>query len=130
MRHFLLVLPPGTIAPCTLGMFAATAVARLIAPPCCALFAAPTLRGAALLAVDVAAVAARADQHLHEAACAEIQARGCICLFAIVAQTWTKGSAGGILPRQTCLGTLWGAAPIQTCRLGSAPRLSSTKTDT
>ena len=130
MRHFLSVLLPGTIAPSTLGMFAATAVARLIAPPGSALFAAPALRGTAPLAVDVAAVAARADQHLHEAACAEIQARGCICLFAIVAQTWTKGSAGGILPRQTCLGTLWGAAPIQTCRLGSAPRLSSTKTDT
>ena len=33
MRHFLLVSLPGTIAPCTLGMLAATAVARLIAPP-------------------------------------------------------------------------------------------------
>src|SRR5215467_3597954 len=129
MRHFLLVLLPGTITPCTLGMLATPVVARLIAPPRCALFAAPVLPGAALLAVDVAAVAARADQHLHEAARTEIQARGCICLFAIVAQTWTKALAGGILPRQTCLGTLWGVAPIRTCRLGSAPRLSSTKTD-
>lgn len=128
MRHFLLVLLPGTITPCTLGMLAAPVVARLIAPPCCPLFAAPVLRGAASLTVDVAAVAARTDQHLHEAACADIQARGCSCLFAIVAQTWTKAPAGGILPRQTCLGTLWGAAPIRTCRLGSAPRLSSTKT--
>ena len=88
------------------------------------------LRGAASLTVDIAAVAARADQHLYEAACANIQARSCVCLFAIVAQTWTKAPAGGILARQTCLGTLWGAAPIRTCRLGSAPRLSSTKTDT
>ena len=130
MRHFLLVLLPGTIAPCTLGMFAATAVARLIAPPGSALFVAPVLHGAASLTVDVAAVTARTDQHLHEAACTEIQARGCICLFAVIAQTWTRIPTGGILPRDTCLGTLWGAAPMRTARLLSASRLSSTKTDT
>ena len=130
MRHFLLVLPPGTIAPRTLGMFVTTAVARLIASPGSTLFAAPVLRGAASLTVDIAAVAARADQHLHETACTEIQARRCMRLFTIVAQTWTRTSAGGILPRQTCLGTLWGAAPMRTARLGSASRLSSTKTDT
>jgi hypothetical protein len=130
MRHFLLVLLPGTIAPSTLGMFAATAVARLIAPPGSALFAAPVLRGAASLTVDVAAVAARADQHLHEAACTEVQARGCMRLFTVVAQTWTRAPTGGILPRQTCLGTLWGAAPMRTATLGSASRLSSRKTDT
>ena len=129
MRHFLLVLLPSTIAPSTLGMFAATAVARLIAPPSSALFAAPVLHGAASLTVDVAAVAARADQHLHEAACTEIQARGCICLFTVIAQTWTRIPTGGILPRHTCLGTLWGAAPMRTARLLSASRLSSTKTD-
>jgi len=130
MRHFLLVLLPSTIAPCTLGMLAATALARLIAAPGSALFAAPVLRGAASLTVDVAAVAARADQHLHEAACADIQARGRFCLFAVVAQPWTQAAGGGILSRQTCLGTLWGAAPMRTARLGSASRLSSRKTDT
>jgi hypothetical protein len=104
-------------------------MARLIAPPGGALFAAPVLCGAASLTVDVAAVAARADQHLHEAACAKIQARGYLCLFAIIAQTWTRIPTGGILPRHTCLGTLWGAAPMRTATLGSAPRLSSTKTD-
>ena len=130
MRHILLELPTGAIAPRTLGMFAATAVACLIAPPGSALFAAPVLRGADSLTVDVAAVAARADQHLHEAACTEIQARRCMRLFTIVAQTWTRAPAGGILPRQTCLGTLWGAASMRTATLGSAPRLSSTKTDT
>ena len=130
MRHFLLVLLPGTIMPRTLGMLATTAVARLIAPPGSALFAAPVLRGAASLTVDIAAVAARADQHLHEAACTEIQARRCMRLFTVLAQTWTRVPAGGILPRQTCLGTLWGAAPMRTATLGSASRLSSTKTDT
>ena len=130
MRHFLLVLLPGTIMPRTLGMLATTAVARLIAPPGSALFAAPVLRGAASLTVDIAAVAARADQHLHEAACTEIQARRCMRLFTVVAQTWTRALTGGILPRQTCLGTLWGAAPMRTATLLSASRLSSTKTDT
>jgi len=129
MRHFLLVSLPGTIAPCTLGMLAATAVARLIAPPGSALFATPVLPRAALLTVDVAAVATGADQHLLEAACAEKQARGCICLFAVVAQTWTRAPTGGILPRHTSPGTSWGAAPLRTARLLSAPRLSSTKTD-
>jgi hypothetical protein len=129
MRHFLLVLLPETIAPCTLGMVAATAVARLIAPSCSALFAASVMGGAALLTVDVAAVATRADQHLRQTACAEIQARSRICLFAVVAQPWTRVSTGGILPRHTCLSTLWGAAPMRTARLGSASRLSSTKTD-
>jgi hypothetical protein len=61
MRHFLLVLLAGTITPCTLGMLAAPAVACLIAPGCCALFAAPVLYGAASLTVDVTAVATGAD---------------------------------------------------------------------
>jgi hypothetical protein len=129
MRHFLLVLLPETIAPCTLGVFAATAVARLIAPPGSALLAASILGGAALLTVDVAAIATWADQHLDEAARAEVQARNCICLFGFLAQTWTGATPGGILPRHACLGTMWGAAPIRTARLGSAPRLSSMKTD-
>src|ERR1700730_2470130 len=127
MRHF---LSPGPIAPCTLGMFAGTTRARLVALPGCALFAAPVLRGAALLTVDVAAIAARADQHLDPAALTEIQTRGCICLFAFVAQTWTKAPTDGILPRHTCLGTLWGTASNRTAKLRSAPCLSSTKTDT
>lgn len=130
MRHFLLVSLPGTIAPSTLGMLATTAVARLIAPPGSALFAAPVLRGAASLTVDIATVTARADQHLHEAARTEKQTRRCLRLFTLVAQTWTRAATGGILPRQTCLGTFWGAAPMRTARLGSASRLSSTKTDT
>ena len=125
MRHF---LSPSPIAAGTRGMIALTARGRLVALPGCALFAAPALLGAASLTVDVAAIAARADQHLDAAARTEIQARGCICLFAFVTQTWTKAPTDGILPRHTCLGTLWGAAPVQTSRLGSAPCLSSAKT--
>ena len=126
MRHFLLVLLPGTIAPSTLGMLAATAVARLIAPPGSALFAAPVLRGAVSLTVDVAAIAAGADQHLDAASRAQIEARASICLFT---QAWTNCATGEILPRHTCSRTVWGAAPMRTARLESAPCLSSRKTD-
>ena len=118
MRHF---LSPRTIAPGPRGMIVSTARGRLVALPGCALFAAPALPGAASLTVDVAAIAARTDQDLDAAARTEIQTRGCICLFAFVTQTWTKAPTDGILPRHTCLGTLWGAAPVQTSRLGSAP---------
>ena len=113
MRHF---LSPRTIAPGTRGMIVSTARGRLVALPGFALFVAPALLGAASLTVDVAAIAARTDQDLDAAAGTEIQTRGCICLFAFVTQTWTKAPTDGILPRHTCLGTLWGAAPIQTCR--------------
>ena len=126
MRHF---LSPSPIAPGARGMIVSTAKGCLVALPGCALFAAPALLGAASLTVDVAAIAARTDQDLDAAAGTQIQTRGCICLFAFVTQTWTKAPTDGILPRHTCLGTLWGAAPIQTCRLRSAPCLSSTKTE-
>ena len=120
MRHF---LSPSPIAAGTRGMIALTARGRLVALPGCALFAAPALLGAASLTVDVAAIAARADQHLDAAARTEIQARDCICLFAFVTQTWTKDPTDAILPRHACLGTVWGMAPIQTSRLwvGAVP---------
>ena len=94
--------PPGTIAPVAIGTIEATARGRLIALRGCAPFAAPALLGTALLTVDVAAIAARADQHLDAAARAEVHAHGCICLFTFVTQTWTKVPAGGIVPRHTC----------------------------
>jgi len=106
MRHF---LSPRTIAPGPRGMIVSTARGRLVALPGFALFVAPALHGAASLAVDVAAIAARTDQDLDAAAGTEIQTRGCICLFAFVTQTWTKAPTDGILPRHTCLGTLCGA---------------------
>ena len=113
MRHF---LSPSPIAPGARGMIAPTARGRLVTLPGCALFAAPVRLGAASLTVDVAAIAARADQHLDAAARTKIQTRGCICLFAFVTQTWTKAPTDAILPRHACLGTVWGMAPIQTCR--------------
>jgi hypothetical protein len=125
MRHFFL---PCAIASGALGMSAAAAQAQLITPCSGALRVAPGQRGTILCAIDVAAIAARTDEHLDAAARAKEEARGCICLLSCVTQTWTRRTTGGILPRHACTRTMWGAAPIRTARLGSAPCLSSRRT--
>jgi hypothetical protein len=58
VRHYLLLPSPGTVAPITIGMFAATATGRLVASRGRAPFDAPAFLGAALLTIDVAAIAA------------------------------------------------------------------------
>jgi len=64
-------------------MVAATIERTLITPAGGALFGAPGLLGAASLTVDVAAIAAGADQHLVAAAHTEIEARSCMRLFSL-----------------------------------------------
>ena len=80
MRHFVLA---SAIRPGARGMVAATAKAALITPTSGALFSAPRSRGASLLAVDVAAIAAAADQHLLAAARTEIEALSCMRVFSL-----------------------------------------------
>jgi hypothetical protein len=94
-----------------------------------ALRVAPGLVCAAFPAVDIAAIATGADEHLIAAARAQIQARGCISLFGFVTQTWTKRAASGILLRHSCPARVWGAAPMQTCRLwiGAEPVFNEDK---
>ena len=99
MRHFLLSCAVRTRP---LGMFAATSMTRLVASASLALRIASRRLSAFLLAVDVAAIAAAADQHLSAAARAQKESPSCICLSGFVAQTWTKSATGGILPRHTC----------------------------
>ena len=99
MRHFLL---PSAIGALARGMVAATTEAQLIASPSGALLGAPGLLGTPSLTVDVAAVAAGADQHLSAAASAQKKSPSCMCFFGFVTQTWTKIAMGGILPRHTC----------------------------
>lgn len=126
MRHFVL---PCAVAPGPRGMVAATTYAALITLSGGTLSGAARLCGAPLLTVDVAAIAAGADQHLDAASCAQIEARGRFRLFGVSTDAWTNCAMGEILPRHACSRTVWGAAPIRTARLGSAPRLSSRKTD-
>jgi hypothetical protein len=125
MRHFLLL---GAMALGSRRVLESTTAARLITLSGRALLAAPRLAGAAFSTVDVAAVAAGTDEHEGLAARTQKQARGCMSLLDIVTQTWTKRAASGILPRHSCPARVWGSAPMQTSRLGSAPSLSSTKT--
>jgi len=68
MRHFLL---PGAVGPGARGMVAATIARALVAPAGRALLDAPPLLGASSIAVNVAAVAMRADQHFAPAARAQ-----------------------------------------------------------
>jgi|SRR5215831_7755462 hypothetical protein len=126
MRHFVL---PCAVAPGPRGMVAATTDAALITLTRGALSGAARLRGTPSLTVDVAAIAAGADQYLDAASCAQIEARGRFRLFGVSTDAWTNCAISEILPRHTCSRTVWGAAPKQTARLGSAPCLSSRKTD-
>lgn len=64
-------------------MVAATIECILITLAGSTLLAAPGLLGAASRTVDVAAIAAGADQHLVAAARTEIEARSCMRLFSL-----------------------------------------------
>ena len=80
MRHFVL---PGAVALGACGMIAATTQGQLVTPAGGALLDAPGLLCAPSIAVDVATVATRADQHLSAAARAEIQAPGWIAFLGL-----------------------------------------------
>jgi hypothetical protein len=98
MRHVLLLSAPATG---TRGMVHAPAAALLIAPAGGALRVAPRLLSTAALAVDLAAVAATADEHLSAAADAQKQPAERSLGFRF-ARAWTTSAMGGILPRHAC----------------------------
>jgi hypothetical protein len=98
MRHVLL---PGAPATGTRRMVHATAAARLVALAGGALGLMSGILCAAAGTVNLAAVAAAADEHRGLAASAkEPTARGCLRLS--FAQAWTTSATGGILPRHAC----------------------------
>jgi hypothetical protein len=108
MRHVLLSSPIATGTRC---MAQAAAAARLIAPTCRLLREATRLLRASRRAVDLAAIAAAADQHLGSAPCAQKKPRR-RCRFG-QPWAWTRFATGGILPRHSCTSTVWGTAPIR-----------------
>jgi len=98
MRHVLLPRTPAT-APRRMGQ--PTAPACLIALAGHPLGLLPRFLRAAAGTVNLAAVAAAADEHRGLAASAkEPTARGCLRLS--FAQAWTTSATGGILPRHAC----------------------------
>src|SRR5580692_384477 len=98
MRHVLL---PGATATGTRRMVHATAAGRLVALAGGALGLMSGILCTAAGAVNLAAVAAAADEHHGLAASAKEQtARGCLRLS--FAQAWTTSATGGILPRHAC----------------------------
>ena len=123
MRHFLL---PCAVCTRALGMFAATPMARLVASTRFALRVVARGLRTILLTVDVAAIAAGADQHLSSAASAHKKSPTCMCLFGFVTQTWTKNTTGEILPRHTCSARCGARCRYDFARvaIGTAPVLN------
>jgi hypothetical protein len=117
MRHVLLLGAPATG---TRRMVHPPAAARLVAPAGGALRVLPRLLCTAARTVDLAAVAAAADQHLSLAARAHKQPR---CLRLGQCRTWTRAATGGILPRHACPARCGARRRYETWPLRSAPCL-------
>jgi hypothetical protein len=98
MRHVLLLGAPAT-GPLRMGQ--ATAAARLVAPAGGALGVMSGLLPTAAGAVNLAAVAAAADEHLGPAADAHEQPGRRFHRLA-PGRAWTMSAMGGILPRHAC----------------------------
>jgi hypothetical protein len=108
MRHVLLL---GAIATRTHRMAQATAAARLIALAGGALAVVPGLLRAAAATVDLAAIAAAADEHLSLAADTEEQPAG--RLVGAQPRTGVDDVRNGWNTGPACvLGTVWGTASI------------------
>ena len=98
MRHVLLLGPPAT-GPLRMGQ--ATAAARLVAPGGGALGVMSGLLRTAAGTVNLAAVAAAADEHLSLAADTHKQPGRRFHRLA-AARAWTTSTMSGILPRHAC----------------------------
>ena len=96
MRHDFL---PAPVMAGAQGVSEAAAPACLIARARGALGLTPRLLRATAGAIDLAAVAAAADQHPLTAAGAQKKPGGRRHCFGAAGRTWTKPAMGGILPR-------------------------------
>src|SRR5260370_7579819 len=120
MSHILL---PRPIATGTQGMSDAAAVARLVAPSGRALPLAPRQSGTAAGTIDLAAIAAAADEHLSAATGTQKETRwACVRPFGL--RTWTRPATSEILSPHSGSPRLGPARPCYTCPVGSAPPLA------
>ena len=87
--------------------------------------AAPRLLRASRRAVDLAAIAAAADQHLGSAQCAQKKPRR-RCRFG-QPWAWTRSATGGILPRHSCPARCGARRRSETwpLRVGALPALET-----
>ena len=85
----------------TLRMGNATTAARLVALSGLAQGLAPGDLGTAAGTIDLAAIAAAADEHLRTATGTQKETRR-RCVRAIGPRTWTKSAMLGIMPRHAC----------------------------
>ena len=119
MRHVLL---SGAPAASTRRMVHPTAAARLVAPARGALSLTPGLPRTAAGTVNLAAVAAAADEYLRLAASAQEQP-GRPFRRLRRAAAWTPSATGGIMPRHACSAPCGARRRFGTWRFRSAPCL-------
>src|ERR1700692_1329338 len=98
MRHILL---PRSIATGTQRMDDAAAAARLVTLPGRALPLAPRQPGTAVGTIDLAAIAAAADEHLSVATGAQKET-GWRSVRTLGPRTWTNSATSEILPPHSC----------------------------
>jgi hypothetical protein len=124
MRHVLL---SGAPAASTRRMVHPTAAARLVAPAGGALSLMPGLPRTATGTVNLAAVAAAADEYLRPAASAQEQPgrpfRRLRRAAAAGAAAWTPSATGGIMPRHACSAPCGARRRTRAWQFRSAPCL-------
>jgi hypothetical protein len=121
MRHFFVARPVTTLS------------SRVAASPCrtilialsgALLRAAPDPLGAAFGTINLAAVAAAADQHLHPTARAKKQPRRSrVGMVETAIATWTTAAIAGILPLHACPARVGHGVDAEPPSLRSAPCL-------
>ena len=121
MRHF---LASGPVTARSLGMGKLPPAAGLVASPGITLGAAARARRAVTGAIDLAAVATAADQHLDATARAHQQTgRGRPAVAGAADAPWTNLTIDGILAPHACPARVWGTASSVTAKFRSAPCL-------
>jgi hypothetical protein len=110
VRHY---LRTGAISAASRGVVEATAPATLVAPRRLPTPHLAGLKTAVSGAVDLAPIAATADQRLPAAKGAQEEATA-IAVFKVatvldaLVNPWTRSASGAIMPRQSCSGTVLG----------------------
>ena len=121
MRH-VLASRPVTARP--LGVRKPPPATGLVATPRLTLTTIAGTHGTATRAIDLAAVAATADQHLDATIGAHEQPGRCGAAVIRSADfLWTNATIDGILLPHTCPARLWGTASSVTAKFRSAPCL-------